>query len=127
MNYPIHIRFAGLEPSNALATAAEVQAYKLPWAESEIMVCWIGMHCDPEYAEAGGPYSVRVDVSLPGYELVSRRIQHQDMHLAMGYAFEDMARQLRAIDPQINHAEFAVTVNGLLLPPPAHGPARQNH
>ncbi len=128
MNYPIHIRFSGLDPSSALATAAEVHAYGLPWEHSEITVCWVGIHCDPEYAHAGGPYSVRVDVSLPGHELVSRRVQHQNMHLALGLAFEDMASQLAAIDPQINHAEYAVTVNGqLMLPPVTHGTMRLNY
>lgn len=125
MNYPIHIRFAGLEPSIALATVAEVHAYGLPWVESEIMICWIGIHCDPEYVQVGGPYSVRVDVSLPGHELVTRRTQHQDMYLALNHAFEDMGRQLRAIDPLINHAEYAVTENGQLLPPPtSYSPIR---
>ncbi len=127
MNYPIHIRFAGLEPSASLSAAAEMHAYGLPWVESEIMVCWIGIHCDPEYAHVGGPYSVRVDVSIPGHELVTRRIQHQDMHLALGHAFEDMARQLRAIDPHINHAEYAITVNGQLVPPPATNSPMRPH
>lgn len=116
MNYPIHIRFVGLEPSTTLTAAAEVLAHGLPWAESEIMVCWVGIHCDAEYALAGGAYSVRVDVSIPGYDLVTRRVQHQDVHQALGHAFEDMARQLAAIDSHINHAEYAPTENGQLMP-----------
>lgn len=117
MNHPIHIRFVGLEPSTALTAAAEVLAYGLPWTESEIMVCWVGIHKDVEYAHAGGAYGVRVDVTVPGYELVTHRVPHHDVYYALSQAFEDMARQLAAIDPRINHAEYAPTENGQLLPP----------
>lgn len=115
MNYPIHIRFSGMEPSLALSTAAEMHAYGLAWAESEITECWVSIHFDPGQDGSGGPYSVRVDVAIPGHTLATQRVQHEDVHLALGHAFQDMERQLQAIDPHINHAEYAVTVNGQLM------------
>ncbi len=114
MNYPIHIRFSGMEPSSALSAAAHAHAHGLAWAESEIITCWVGIHFNPEHDGSGGPYSVRVDVLIPGHELVAQRVQQEDVLLALGHAFEDLAQQLKAIDPQINHAEYAVTVNGQL-------------
>lgn len=114
MNYPIHIRFSGMESSSALTAAAQAHALGLAWAESEIMTCWVGIHLDPEQQQSGKPYRVRVDVAIPGHELTVQRDQQEDVLLALGHAFEDMAQQLKAIDPQINHAEYAVTVNGEL-------------
>lgn len=115
MKYPIRIRFSGMEPSEALIAAAKAHAVGLAWAESEIIACWVGIHFDPEQQHSGKPYRVRVDVAIPGHELTTQRVQQEDMLLALGYAFEDMVQQLKAIDPQINHAEYAVTVNGELV------------
>ncbi len=117
MHYPVHIRFSGMEPSLALIAAAETHAHGLAWEESEILNCWVGIHCHPEEQPGGMPYSVRLDASIPGYELVTHRVPHNNVHLALGHAFEDMARQLQAVDPNINHAEYAVTVNGQLEMP----------
>lgn len=119
MNYPIHIRFAGMEPSDALTAAAHAHAHGLAWVESEIIACWVGIHCDPEQQPLGKPYSVRVDVAIPGHELMAQRVQHEDVQLALGHAFEDMEQQLKAIDPLINHAEYAPTIDGQLVTPVA--------
>ncbi|MES2952320.1 MAG: hypothetical protein V4858_27650 [Pseudomonadota bacterium] len=117
MNYPIHIRFSGMDPSIALTTAAEVHAYGLAWAESEIIACWVGICFDPQHDGPGGPYSVRVDVKIPGHDLIAKRVQHDDVHLAMGHAMQDMKDQLRAIDPREYASEYAVTINGQLMTP----------
>src|SRR5664279_1838748 len=119
MHYPIHIRFSGMEPSDALTAAAHAHAHGLAWAESEIIACWVGMHFDPEQQPSGKPYSVRVDVSIPGHELMAQRVQHANVQLAIGHAFEDMEQQLKAIDPQINDAEYAATIDGHLTTPVA--------
>lgn len=118
MHYRVHIRFSGLEESMSLTAAAQTHAHGLPWAASEILNCWVGIHCDPDDQPSDMPYSVRIDVSISGHDLVSHRVPHSDVHLALGHAFEDMARQLNAIDPEINHAEYAATVNGQLVLPP---------
>lgn len=110
-----------MEPSPALSTAAEMHAYGLAWAESEITECWVAIHFDSAHDGSGGPYSVRVDVAIPGHMLVNQRVPHADAHLALGHAFQDMEGQLKAVDPQINHAEYAVTINGQLMAPDTFG------
>lgn len=115
MRHPIHIRFSGMESSIALTTTAEAYAYGLAWVESEIIACWVGICLTPEQALPGGPFSVRLDVKIPGHELAVQRVQHEDIYLAMGYAFHDMERQLKCIDPWVHHAEYATTVNGQLV------------
>lgn len=116
MKHRIHILFSGMESSPALISAAEAHAYGLTWGYSEITACWVGIRFDPEQ-ESVGPYSVRVDVNTPGHDLVAKRGQQGDVHLAMGYAFQDMERQLQGIDPREDVAEYAVTINGQLMTP----------
>lgn len=117
MKRPIRIRFVGMESSSALMAAAQAHAYGLAWSDSEIIACWIGIRLDPEQASSAGRYSVRVDITVPGHELIAKRVQHEDVHLALGYAFEDMSRQLARVNPSVHHAQYAVTVPGMLLTP----------
>lgn len=114
MKRPIYIRFSGMESSEALTTAADSFAHGLAWDASEIIACWVGIRREPVQGRPGGPYSVRVDVRVPGHELTAQRVQHHDVNLAMGHAFDDMQRQLQHIDPLDHHAEYAVTVPGQL-------------
>ncbi len=113
-----------MESSAALIAAAEAHAYGLSWEESEIMECWVGIRCDAEAHPAGMPYSVRVDVSIPGHKLIAPRVQHADVQHALADAFADMELQLKAVDANINHAEYAPTINGELtmLPDPDKPP-----
>lgn len=87
MNRPIRILFAGMESTSVLSAAA---SFARTW--------------------------VRVDVTVPGHELIANRVQHEDVNLALSYAFEDMERQLAGIDTDIHHVEYAVTIPGSLLP-----------
>ncbi len=123
MKHLIHIRFSGMESSAALTTAAEAHAYGLTWASSAIIACWVGIRFDPAQ-ESADPYSVRVDVMIPGHDLVATRAQHGDVHLALGYAFQDIEAQLRSIDLRASAAEYAVTVNGQLMTPETFEPTR---
>lgn len=116
MKRPIRIRFAGIESSSALIAAAQALADGLAWDDSEIIACWVGIRCDPEQTSPGPRYSVRVDVTVPGHELIAKRVQHENVNLALGQAFEDMKRQLAGINPCIHHAQYAVTIPGMLTP-----------
>ena len=117
MKRQIRIRFAGMEESSALTAAAHGLAHGLAWDYSEIIACWVGIRCDPEETTPGPRYSVRVDVTVPGHELVAKRIRNESVLFAMGHAFEDMKLQLGGIDPRINHAEYAATTPGVLFAP----------
>lgn len=114
MKYPIHIRFAGLEESNALIAEAHALAYGLAWVELEIITCWVGIHADPTHQPSGGICSVRVDVLIPGHELVTKQVQHEDVHRALICAFQEIEEQLKRISPRVHDAQYAVTVNGQL-------------
>lgn len=104
-----------MEETQNLATEAEGYAYGLAWADSEITECWVGIRRIPEQDGTGGTYSVRVDVKVPGHDLVAKRVPHDDVHLAMRYAFQDMENQLHGIDARTNHSEYAATINGQLM------------
>ncbi len=117
MKRPIRIRFSGINSSSELIVTAQSHALRLAWDDSEIIACWVGIRRDPEQPSPGPRYSVRVDVVVPGHELIAKTLQHETASLALGQAFADMERQLAGIDPSIHHAQYAVTIPGMLLTP----------
>lgn len=115
MKRPIHIRFTGMESSQALFDAAHSLAHRLAWDDSEIIACWVVIHRDPEQTSKGPSYRARVDIKVPGHELIAKSVPYESGSLALAHAFEDIKQQLADIDPRINHDEYAVTVPGMLL------------
>ena len=45
----------------------------------------------------GRQFGVRIDLTLPGHELVVNHVQHEDAHIALRDAFEKMKRQLEDV------------------------------
>ncbi|MEO8120258.1 MAG: HPF/RaiA family ribosome-associated protein [Rhodoferax sp.] len=97
MKLPVHIQFHGMEPSDALAKSAREHAHKLESFANDIMTCRIGVNLEPKHKSQGRPVSVRIDLTLPGIELVVNRVQHEDAHMALREAFDNMRRQLEDV------------------------------
>lgn len=94
MKLPVHIQFHGMEHSNALEASAREHAHKLESYAPDIMSCRIGIDQAEKHKHQGRPYSVRIDLTLPGHELVVNRVQHEAVYVALREAFDDMKRQL---------------------------------
>ena len=94
MKQPLQIRFLGLEPSEAVETAAREKAAKLDRFFPEIMACRVSIELTHKHQQQGRRYAVRVDVTLPGHELVVDRVQHEDVYVAMRDAFDDIKRRI---------------------------------
>jgi cold shock CspA family protein/ribosome-associated translation inhibitor RaiA len=80
MKIPVHIQFRGMEPSDALETSAREHAHRLESFAPNIMAC-----------------RVRIDLTLPGQELVVNRVQHEDVYVALRDAFDNVKRQLEDV------------------------------
>lgn len=114
MKYPIHIRFSGLEESVALTAEAHALAYGLAWVELEILTCWVGIHNDSTQQPSDATYTVRVDVLVPKHEVITKQVQHADVHRALINAFQEIEEQLIRVAPRPHDSQYAVTVNGQL-------------
>lgn len=94
MKLPVHIQFHGMESSDALAKSAVEHAHKLEQFCSDIMACHVVIDLEQKHSHQGRPYSVRIDLTIPGAELVVNRVQHEDVYVALRDAFDNMKRQL---------------------------------
>jgi ribosome-associated translation inhibitor RaiA len=94
MKLPLQIHFLGLEPSQAVETAARERAAKLDHFAPDLMSCRVTIEQMHKHQHQGRPFAVRIAATLPGHELSVDRAHDEDVYVALRDAFDDMRRQL---------------------------------
>ncbi len=99
MQLPLQITFRHMEPSEAVEARLRKEARKLERYHEHIMACRIIVEAPHAHHHQGKIYSVRVDMTVPGAELVASRPQHanhahEDVYVAIRDAFDAVQRQL---------------------------------
>jgi cold shock CspA family protein/ribosome-associated translation inhibitor RaiA len=61
------------------------------------MTCRVDIDLEQKHKHQGRPYGVRIDLTLPGHELVVNRVQDEDVYVALRDAFDSMKRQLEEV------------------------------
>jgi ribosomal subunit interface protein len=89
------IRFIGMEPSDALASAAREKTAKLELFCPEIIACHVAIELAHKHRQQGRPFAVRLNLTLPGNELAVSRVENEDGYVALRDAFDDMKRQIK--------------------------------
>lgn len=97
MKLPVHIQFHNMEHSDALESGARAHAHKLELFAADIMSCRICIDLEQKHKHQGRPFGVRIDLTIPGHELVVNRVQHEDAYVALRDAFDSMKRQLQDV------------------------------
>jgi ribosomal subunit interface protein len=88
------IRFIGIDRSDALETAIRGRIARLERHAAVIVGCRVAIELDHKHPRQGRAVRVRVDLTLPGRELVVDRVADEDAYVAMRDAFDDMGRRL---------------------------------
>ena len=97
MNLPVQILFHGMAQSDALADSARSHAHKLESFATDLIACRVGFELAQKHQQQGRPVGVRIDLTLPGHELVVNRVENEDAHVALRDAFDNMKRQLEEV------------------------------
>ncbi len=97
MKLPVQIQFHNMEHSDALEACTRAHAHKLELFASDIMSCRIYLDLEQKHKHQGRPFGVRIDLTLPGHELVVNRVQNEDTYVALRDAFDNMKRQLQDV------------------------------
>src|SRR5262249_39688199 len=128
MQVPLQIAFRNMPRSENAVQVIESYVKGLEEFYGRITSCRVVVDMPHRHHEAGNLYQVRVDLSLPGHEIIvnretSQQTQFKDLNVALGNAFdtvgrqlEDYARQRRA---QIKHHEPLPHGRVMRLPPGA--------
>jgi len=99
MKLPLQITFRNLDRSPAIEADIEEKANKLDEFFEHIMRCRVVVEADHKHHHKGNLYHVRVDITVPGHELVVKRDPkehqaHEDVYVAIRDAFDAAKRQL---------------------------------
>lgn len=114
MKQPLQIRFVGMEPSEAVESAARSKAEKLDHFRPDVMACRVTIELSDKHRHQGRSYAVRLDVTVPDHELTVDRVHDEDVYVALRDAFDDMKRQLEDSVRRVRGQEK-------LHPVPLHG------
>jgi len=94
MKTPLQITFRDIERSDALETHIREKAEKLETFFEPIMSCRVVVEMPHQHKNQGKLFNVRIDIGVPGSEIVVNRDQHEDVYVALRDAFDAAKRQL---------------------------------
>jgi ribosomal subunit interface protein len=94
MKQPLEITFHGMDRSDALEDAVRKKVAHLERFADDIMACRVVVDLLQKHQQQGRPFGVRIDLTVPGRELVVNRVAKEDVYVALRDAFDDMKRQL---------------------------------
>ncbi len=105
MQIPVQVSFRNMDRSAAVVRAVRRRAQSLETYHPDIISCRVMVEAPHRRHLRGKLYRVRVDVTVPGREILSRRQPvkhgaHEDVYVAVRDAFDAVRRQLM---DQIRH------------------------
>jgi ribosomal subunit interface protein len=94
MQTPLQVTFRDVPPSEAVETRVREKADKLGRYYDRIMGCHVVIEMSQRHKHQGKLHSVRIDLTVPGAELVANNAEHEDVYVAVRDAFDAITRQL---------------------------------
>lgn len=99
MKYPLQIVFHGVDHSDAVEARVREKAQRLERYHDRILGCRVVIDTPHKHQKKGQHYSVRIDLTVPGSEIVISRdpkehAAHEDVYVAVRDAFDAAGRAL---------------------------------
>ncbi len=94
MQLPIQITIRDIEHSEALETHIREKAQKLDEFFTHIMSCRVVVEMPHKHQHQGKQFNVRIDIGVPGNEIVVNRDHSEDVYIAVRDALSAAKRQL---------------------------------
>lgn len=99
MQEALQITFRGMEPSEAVEERIRSKAAKLSQFHDRILGCHVTVAAPPAHQHKGELYDVKIELSLPGKQLVVSKVAgddhaHEDIYVTIRDAFQAMTRQI---------------------------------
>jgi ribosomal subunit interface protein len=94
MQLPVQITFRDIARSEAVETAIQERVDRLDRFADHIMSCRVTVGMIEKHKHQGKLFNIRVDLKLPGSELVVNRDKAEDIYVAIRDAFDAVKRKL---------------------------------
>ncbi|MGD0674533.1 MAG: HPF/RaiA family ribosome-associated protein [Polyangiaceae bacterium] len=100
MQRPLQITFHGVQHSDAIEQYIRNRAEKLDTFAPRIVGCRVAVEMPHRHAHHGEHYRVRIDMTVPGSEIVVERVPdeargYDNVYAAIDAAFDDAGRRLQ--------------------------------
>jgi ribosomal subunit interface protein len=100
MKTPVQITFRRIDTSSAIEDYVQRRAAKLETFSDRILHCHVTIEAPHHHHKHGEPYRVRVEVKIPGADLVvgdrpKADAVHHDLYAAIDDTFDDAGRVLQ--------------------------------
>lgn len=94
MQLPVQITFRDIPRSEAVETAIREKVSRLDRFSGHIMSCRVTVGIIQKHKHQGKLFNIRVDLTLPGSEIVVNRDKAEDVFVAIRDAFDSVKRKL---------------------------------
>jgi ribosomal subunit interface protein len=94
MQIPLQITMREMDRSDALDAAIQEQVRRLERFHDRITRCRVTVEQLSRHQQQGRQFAVKVDLRVPGREIVASRDHHEDVYVALRDAFDSARRQL---------------------------------
>lgn len=94
MQTPLQITFHGIDPSDALSSAIRERVAGLEKLYDRMTGCHVVVEIPGRHQHQGKQFVVRIDMTVPGSELVVTKQHHEDVYVALRDAFDAARRRL---------------------------------
>ena len=94
MNLPLQMTVRNLSLSEAAKEDIREKASRLDRSYDQIVRCRVTVDAPHRHQRKGLLYDVRIDLTVPGVELVVKRPPNEDLHVAIRDAFDSARRRL---------------------------------
>jgi ribosomal subunit interface protein len=118
MQIPLQITIRGFEHSDALEQHIRDKAGKLDEFFDRIVSCRVVVEVPHKHHQQGKQFNVRIDIGVPGSEIVVNHDHAEDVYVALRDGFdaakrqlEDYARKIRG-DVKTHQPKFKPAANG---------------
>jgi ribosomal subunit interface protein len=97
MRGSLQIKGTDVELTDAIREAVGERAEKLDHIYGNVINCNVAIESPRRRLAKSTFYSVHIDLTIPGKEIVVTREPHEDLYVAIGDAFEAAERQLQEV------------------------------
>jgi len=94
MQLPLQITLRDVDHSEALETRIRDKAKKLDEFFDNVISCRVVVEAPHKHHHQGKQFNVRIDIGVPGSEIVVNRDHAEDVYVALRDAFDAAKRQL---------------------------------
>ncbi len=95
MKLPLQITSRNVSLSENAEQSIREKAAKLDQFYDHIMSCRVLVESPHRHQQRGNHYNVRLDITVPGSEIVIKREENEDLYLAIRDAFDAAQRKVK--------------------------------